>query len=452
MTGYQGRKEETVTMNSSTAPLKRISTGRVLTRAALTLALGLVTLALSACAPAVDPRAVVAEDHPSGGRSYAGPLVITQGGTYTGSWQSLDPEVPVITIRTREPVVIENSYLRGRGNLIRGEAVNLTVRNTTGYGLNPLTDGLFPGRFLAVERVLNLLVENNELRGTSGIYINYFNGNPATGQTIKILRNRIRNVDGRYVNQVGKPTGKRYSVQAVQFNAVNRVPNVEIAWNEVINEPGKSAVEENFNLYESGGTPESPIKIHNNFIDGAYAVNPWKDKNYSGGGIMLGDGGYADMTVAGGYVDVYDNQVVRTSNQGIAIAGGHHQRVYGNRIVSSGRLPSGEVNPSANVGIYVWNNQADARKLSPTFFNNSVFNNLIGWARFNATGKVYYNNLWTPSCVEAAGNICKDNQPWPVPVSQDSEREEFTRWQNKMSQARVSVGVDAARVLAHSSD
>ncbi|MDV6374908.1 hypothetical protein [Deinococcus arenicola] len=430
--------------------ISRSGTAPVMSRAALML--GLVTLALTACAPATDLRSVVAQNHPSEGHAYEGPLVITQGGTYRGNWQSLDPAVPAISIRTREPVVIENSYLRGRGNLIRGEWVNLTIRNTTGYGLNPLTDGLFPGRFMNVEKVLNLDVQNNTLIGTSGIYVNYFNGDSASGQTIKILKNKIKNVDGRYVDASGKLTGKRYNVQAIQFNAVRGVAGVEIAWNEITNEPEKSGVEENINMYVSSGTPQSSIQIHNNFIDGAYGVNPRKDRGYSGGGIMLGDGSGNDLALSGGYVDVYDNQVVRTSNQGIAIAGGHHQRVYGNRIVSSGRLPSGEINPSANVGIYVWNNQADAQKLSPTFFNNSVFNNLIGWARFDASGKQYYNNLWTPSCLEAAGNVCKDNQAWPVAVSQDSEREELARWKSKMSQARVSVGVDAARVLAHSAN
>ena len=131
-------------------------------------------MALTACAPYVDTRAIVPENDPSEGPAYTGPLVITRGGTYQGNWQSFDPEVAALTIKTSERVVIENSFLRGRGNLIRGFNVNLTVRNTTGYGLNPLTNGSFPGRFLSVEDVLNLVVENNNLFGTSGIYVHLF--------------------------------------------------------------------------------------------------------------------------------------------------------------------------------------------------------------------------------------------------------------------------------------
>src|SRR5687767_9686775 len=31
---------------------------------------------------------------------YSGPLVITRGGTYRGNWESLDPDVPAVTVRT----------------------------------------------------------------------------------------------------------------------------------------------------------------------------------------------------------------------------------------------------------------------------------------------------------------------------------------------------------------
>ncbi len=408
------------------------------------LVFGGLTLALTACVPAVDPRTIVPENDPSQGPAYTGPLVITRGGTYRGNWQSFDPAVPAVSVQTREPVVIEGSFLRGRGHLIKGEEINLTVRNTTGYALNPLTGGSFPGRFLAVYKAVNLRVENNTLYGTSGMYINLFVGNPAAGQTIKILRNQIRNVDGRYVNALGKFTENRHSVQAVQFNRIVRVPNIEIAWNEVINEPGKSAVEDNINIYESSGTAASPIRIHNNYIYGAYAPNPLKAQNYSGGGILLGDGAKDSMDIAGGYAEVYNNQVINTSNHGVAIAGGHHHKVYGNRVLSSGLLPGGAIDPNANVGMYVWNIKGGTGREAATFVNNTVQKNTVGWKRFGPAGKEYYHNLWTPSCLEAAGNVCKDNQDWPVPVTQDVERQEFVFWQKKLQDAGLLVGAGRA--------
>jgi hypothetical protein len=416
--------------------------GQIVLRAVFVL--GTLAAGLTACAPIVDLRSTVPENDPSQGPLYSGPLVITRGGTYRGNWQSFDPAVAAVTINTSEPVVIEKSFLRGRGNLIRGNEVNLTVRNTTGYGLNPLTNGAFPGRFLAVVTALNLLVENNDMYGTSGIYINLFKGNPGAGQTIKILRNRIRNVDGRYVDQQGKFTGRRYSVQAVQFNRIIRVPNVEIAWNEVINEPGKSAVEDNISMYESSGTASSPIRIHDNYIHGAYSANPLKSKDYSGGGILLGDGRKDSLDTAGGYVEVYNNQVINTSNHGVGVAGGHHQRVYGNRLVSTGLLPGDVVDPNANVGLYVWNINGSTGTNSRTFINNVIEKNVIGWRRFDAAGQVYYHNLWTPSCLASTGNICRDNEPWPVPVDADVEVEEYAYWQKKLQEADVVVGVRGA--------
>jgi hypothetical protein len=37
---------------------------------------------------------------------YAGPIVITKGGTYSGNWQSLDWRTPAVRIRTSQPVII----------------------------------------------------------------------------------------------------------------------------------------------------------------------------------------------------------------------------------------------------------------------------------------------------------------------------------------------------------
>ncbi|GGO27260.1 hypothetical protein GCM10008949_18740 [Deinococcus humi] len=374
------------------------------------------------------------------GTAYSGPLVITKGGTYRGNWQSLNPRIPAVTIKTREPVIIENSNLRGRGDLIRGFNVDLTVRNTRGYGMNPLADHAFPGRFLAVEFVFNLRAENNFMQGTSGMYVNRFQGDAAKGQTIKILRNKVQDVDGRYVDRTGRTTGSRYNVQAVQFNHVVRVPNIEIAWNEVVNQPGKSAPEENINLYETSGTPDSPIRIHNNYIHGAYAVDPVNDKAYSGGGIMLGDGSQKDLSVSSGYIEVYRNQIINTSNQGVAIAGGHDQHVWQNRILSTGRLPGGEIIPTANVGIYMWDIQGGARQSPPTFFNNSIQDNLIGWTRFRSNGNTWYNNLWTPDCTSATRSVCRNNRSWPTAITGETERGELVLWQSKLRDAKVIVG------------
>ncbi|MGC2402140.1 MAG: chitobiase/beta-hexosaminidase C-terminal domain-containing protein, partial [Acidobacteriaceae bacterium] len=72
-----------------------------------------------------------------GDLDWGGSLVITQGGTYTGNWQSTDAKTPAVTIATTQPVVIENAHLRSAGDLIRTTiaGANITVRNSLGVAL-----------------------------------------------------------------------------------------------------------------------------------------------------------------------------------------------------------------------------------------------------------------------------------------------------------------------------
>lgn len=121
----------------------------------------------------------------------------------------------------------------------------------------------------------------------------------------------------------------------------------------MINEPNNSFVEDNISTYRSSGTASTPVRIHNNFIMGGYPINPATD-GYSGGGIMAGDGDHDDGKVPPpAYIYVYDNQVINTTNYGIAIAGGHNHKVLRNRVVNAGKLSDGTVVKASNVGVYV---------------------------------------------------------------------------------------------------
>lgn len=387
--------------------------------------------------------------HPSGSEaqdSAAKPIVIKRGGTYQGTWESLDPKVPAVTIATGEPVIIENSIIRGRGSLIRSVYMKakVTVRNSRGIALSPdrpVDEYRYPGRFLELEEFRSANIYNNELIGTSGMYFRDFRGNAERGDTIKILRNKVRNIDGRY--STGKGTfsdkeGQYRFVQFVQFNAVRNIPNVEIAWNEVINEPGKSRPEEVINMYMSSGTPSSPIKIHHNYIQGAYNVNPERTP-YNGAGMNLGDGSAKSVREAAAYIHAYYNQVIST-NSGIVIAAGHDIKAYDNRIISSGYLPNGKLIFGQNVGSYVWDAYGDIKR--GTFFNNSTYNNTIGWAQ-PKSGKNAQNNLWVPDCAKnkTGKSLCSGNVFIKGTVTQDMEKAEMTRWQTRLKKAKINIGV-----------
>jgi hypothetical protein len=387
----------------------------------------------------------------------SGPLVITTGGTYSGTFESFDRNVPAITIQTSQPVVIENSILRGRGALISSSFAHskITVRNTQGFGLNPNVLGKAPGRFVDVENFDSMRIENCYLENTAGIYLLNYAGNRTASQSISIVDNKAKNIDGRRSNGTGgwldyntRTAKKRKSssedgmdlVQFVQFDKIQSVPGMEIAWNEVVNEPGNSRVEDNINIYQSSGTPSSALRIHDNYIQGAYTIKPWQsntsdtsynyDWSFSGGGILLSDG---VGSTAGGdpaFVRAFNNQIVSTTNYGIAIAAGHDNEFYNNRIVSSGLLPDGRAIANQNVGAYVWDSYSIGTK---RFYNNKSYNNLVGWVQ--GSGR---NDWWSPDLSTVNSNI-----HWPGTITRAVETAEYTLWLGKLAGHRGPPAVPA---------
>ncbi|GBF05557.1 glycosyl hydrolase family 98 [Deinococcus aerius] len=386
-----------------------------------------------AATPGPAARPAAPQTPASGPVVYRAPITITRGGVYSGNWASSDG-TPAVTIRTSEPVVIENARLRGRGDLVRGFGVNLTLRNVQGENLPPNAAGRAPGHAVLVEEIQNLTVENSSfVRG--GIYVRKFLGRGAQG--IRIRRNTFANIDGRQSGGVRGFSGRVDRRQMVQFNDVQGIPNAEIAWNQVVNRPGESAVEDNINLHASSGTPQSPILIHDNYIQGAYPMNPASQKGYSGGGIMLGDG-KVKSPLGNGYVRAWGNQIVSTTNYGIAIAGGSGIEAYGNRVVSSGRLPDGRPIAAMNVGMYVWDINGASNLRPATFGRNVLRDNVSGWTRVGADGRENNNPMWLPHCT-LNGSRCANNRDLGK-VTLATERAEWDLWQQKLRAAGVAVG------------
>lgn len=315
---------------------------------------------------------------------FASPLVIPEGGTYSGNWESLDPGVPAVTITTEDPVVIRGSHLRSRGHLIDGaiDGIDLTVIDSVGVGLNPSQMGGVPGRFVNVRNPRRILIEHNELNGTAGIRLEGYMGK-RDHDTYQIRANRVTNVDGRMStgNGFSNEDSDAALVQFVQFVEVQAVPGIEVSWNDVRNEPGRSRVEDVVSVYESSGTANNPISLQHNFIDGAYPADPASDQ-YTGGGIMLGDGPSA------AHVSATQNIVLNTTNYGIAVNAGRDMLISGNHILATGLLPDGRALPAQNVGIYVWNSQQ-----ASNFGNVRVLDNVVRWERPSQGSR---NDHWLP--------------------------------------------------------
>ena len=381
--------------------------------------------------------------------TWSGPLTISRGGTYTGNWESTSASTPAVHITTAEAVIIENANIRGRGDLITGHNVNLTVRDSHGWALNPNAAGKAPGRFLRLSNVRNAVVENNYLEGTAGMRIGYFVGDAAAGQTIKIRYNRARNIDGRCSDGAGGFTTQQNCeeglAQFAQLTDLKGVPNVEIAWNEVVNLPEQSRPEDIISIYKANGTAASPIRIHNNYVEGAYPVNVTDSGpgTFSGGGIMLGDGDGSTLDEIPGFVDAYDNHVIATTNHGINISAGHDLHFYRNRIIISGRLADGTYIPStyAGVGRVVDYYGQRSRGL---YFNNWAQDNKWAGVRRGDDGK-YYRRDESDLDRELSGcatGMCTGNQSLE-PGNLDLralEAAEYGVWKGKVQQAGVRVG------------
>jgi hypothetical protein len=206
---------------------------------------------------------------------YGSPITITKGGTYSGNWQSTKPDVPAIKIETSEPVIIINSHLKGPGDLIQAldtAGSNITVRNSAGLGVNPGVAGKTKGVFLHANAVAKIVVENCNMQETSGgIALDGYVGNKTSNQTVIIRYNRSMNLDARPSDgksgyqpyQQGQP-----AAYFLQLQHVDAVSSVNIGWNEMVNGPSNGTAESAITLDQSSGTEDSPLLIHDNYIQG----------------------------------------------------------------------------------------------------------------------------------------------------------------------------------------
>jgi hypothetical protein len=142
---------------------------------------------------------------------------------------------------------------------------------------------------------------------------------------------------------------------------------------------------------------------------------------------MLGDGVGKTPDDDSHFVEAYANQVLDTTNYGIAISAGHDCAMYYNRIVSAGVLADGSKIPAQNVGAYIWDSYKAGKQ---HFFNNRGHDNVIGWV--NKDGR---NDWWRPDAA-----AWENNQNRPGPITFDVYDEERKRWQEKLQAAGITVG------------
>lgn len=366
--------------------------------------------------------------------TFSGPLNITSGGTYTGAWESTDPDVAAVTVSTTAAVTIQNSYTRSRGpHIVNGvNGINLIVQNCRAQGLNPGVAGRSPGRFVGIEQFAKIHILNNYFESTAGIHLLDFAGASGDTNKVLILRNRALNIDGRFSTGAGFSTAVD-DYDTAQFTQLDKVVSggIEIAWNECTNIHNQSRPEDVINCYKSSGFSSAKILIHDNLVNGAFPVNADTNDDFTGGGIIT-DGPDTAPGGAANWVEIYDNTVIGTTNYGVAIASGSNNYAHGNRLVSSGQIANGNSIAWPNAtGTYVWNYQGMAG-----FANNNSDSNTIGWYQHNVAAR---NDTWFPDCMVggcAANTALKPGQA----ITLADEAAELTLWNAKVATAGVTIG------------
>ena len=375
---------------------------------------------------------------------WSDPIVITEGGTYSGNWQSTDAKTPAVTVATTAPVIIENAHIRSLGGLIKTTVAgsNLTVRNSLGVAVNAAVKGQPNGVFLEVTSPTRLDVENNYIENAQGgVIVHGYAGNRDGGQTILIRGNRARNMNGLLSDGNGGylpgEGANRSQARFIQFDSVQSVPGIDVGWNEVINYPGQSLVDDNIDLYRSGGTPNQPLEIHDTYIQGAYPYKAAQDA-YTGGGIKTDAKAGDNAQEVPAFNSIHDNQVVGTVNYGIQFAAGHDNVAANNRVISSGLLADGTKIAAQQVGM-ANGDVSGAGVANGSMYNNTMRDNLIGWTCWQSScaQEGYRKDQFFPA---APADYSTNSVVAARQITLDMENNEYQVWLNKMASAGIAVG------------
>jgi hypothetical protein len=365
---------------------------------------------------------------------FEGPIVVKEAATITGNYRSTDSGTPAVWIWTEQPVTILNCNIEAAGNGIhfetRGQA---TIKNNNIKGITPSGDRV-KGRAVYCFKPQYAIVENNYFESTGGgVMIDQTDATPA--KKISIRFNQFKNMDKRKANPMDF-NGIEHKA-GIMLSSNNNLPDCEIAWNEIINEPGNSWVEDLINCLNSGGIATSHIKIHDNYLFGAYPF-PVTANDYTGSGITV-DGNPSNNTLetTSKFIDVYNNQVISTCNACFNIAAGHDIKAYNNTFISSGMYPDGTASDRFWGGFCIY----DGSNVGPSvFINNSIENNVVGYVRKNVSvpypnRQDYVRDSKTPAYVDYTKNTFLPN-----PITLQTEKDEFPKWTAKLALNKVVIG------------
>lgn len=313
-------------------------------------------------------------------------LVITHGGLYKGNFESSDPDTAAVTINTSEPVTLSQCVVTGRGDLIAAYApgANLQVSDCVITAENPNIPGRQKGCGIFIRNPAEVHILNNRIEGAYyGICIVNGENSLPTSAPIFVWGNQILNIDGRPSNGDGgylstmdaDGTDDNGGSHGIVFLGVHEDPNVTVAWNELINEPGKSASSDPINIYGSSGTSWNPMLITHNYVQGQFPENPNAPRQ--NGNAIITDDPTPVASEAPQWVEIVQNQVVGCVG-GIALYAGLHITAWNNRVVSSDLQPNGQYYPTGSVGILIFDPTPGTGYAQMNFAHDNVIGTIDG--------------------------------------------------------------------------
>jgi hypothetical protein len=365
-----------------------------------------------------------------------GPIIITSGGTYSGTLISTNPTVPAVTINTNEPVVITDSTVASMGPLFSitgtGAGANVTIMNTTGIGLDPRVKGQQRGVFITANDVASLVVQNTSASGVS-FGVKVLSSHAAH---LKIMNNLAEDLEDRESDGQGGLLPQRPDLgHFIILNAVSAPNGAEIGWNKLVNVIGASSTEDVINIYKSQGTSSNPILVHDNYMEGYSSTTT---ASYSGSGVIADGDGSAPLTA---FVAFENNEIIHTAGSGVDIASGHDISATGNRVVSCGMYTNGTwfAMPFANA-VSIWNYYN-----SSGFYNNVISGTNGGLVRPNTNNTALIADSWINPPDATNGNTLADESftnPCMVngQVNLQAEANERANWAARVSATQALIG------------
>jgi hypothetical protein len=389
--------------------------------------------------------------------TYNGPIVVTKGGTYTGNWQSLNPNTPAVSIQTTAPVTLLNCHINSSGDGIQSTytGAQLTVHGCYGVGLDPKIYGKQRGDLLRVWQAAKVTVEHNDITGFAFGTYSWGNMKPSSFifqyNTVHDLQGADSDGNGGVLTdaahmQFGQDNGNH----AVIKDSMHNMTYAEIAWNSFTVSSPAYSIGDIVNIYRSSGTPSTPIEVHDNYFYGGYAARPSQvasccAANAVTSEAITADGSGSDTsstTVA--FTHIFNNYIANNGGaQGVGINAGHDNQLIGNHIISTGRLKS---NGSWFAATYsneltTWNGVY--HQPSSVYYNNTAHDNHYGWtiATLNSqgNGRAAPVHLSPPNFQGCPSTLCYSNIQ-NIYVSFATEDNLLKVWQSNVKINKLVVG------------